>query len=258
MSLCLCVLCGLYVTGTAGAAQRAVRRDVLVAAAASLSAVLGRPFAAALHDATGIDVRFTFASSNVLARQIVEGARVDVLISADLAQMDVVEQAGRLIPDTRVDVLGNRLVVIVSPRRDAVVAGPGDLASAAVRRVALGDPAAVPVGVYARAWLETAGLWTAVAPKVVPLPTSPAVVAAVRERRVDAGIVYATDAMSPSAQSGVRPVYEVPPADAPGIVYPAAVIRGSREADARRVVQFMQSDRDRRIFDGAGFLVPAR
>ena len=92
-------------------AQRPVRKELLVAAAASLSG-LGPQLAKALHDATGIDVRFTFAGSNTLARQIVEGARIDVFISADSAQMDVVERAGKLVPGSRVDVVSNQLVVI--------------------------------------------------------------------------------------------------------------------------------------------------
>jgi molybdate transport system substrate-binding protein len=89
----------------APAEQLLVRRELLIAATASLSQ-LAPALAQAVHERHGLDVRFTFAGSNTLARQIVEGARVDVFISADQAQMDVVERAGLVVPGTRVDVLG--------------------------------------------------------------------------------------------------------------------------------------------------------
>src|SRR5687768_2050159 len=102
---------------------RPLRRDLLVAAAASLSDVATK-LAQPLHDATGIDVRFNFGGSNTLARQIVEGARADVFFSADTAQMDVVERADRLVERTRVNVLSNQLVVITTRQGKPVVAQP--------------------------------------------------------------------------------------------------------------------------------------
>src|SRR5687768_3376930 len=95
----------------ADAAQRPVRRDLLIATAASLSLVSSQ-LARAFHEAHGIDIRFNFAGSNTLARQIIEGARVDAFISADETQMDAVENAGRLVVGTRFNLLGNRLMVI--------------------------------------------------------------------------------------------------------------------------------------------------
>jgi molybdate transport system substrate-binding protein len=230
------------------AAQRPVRRDLLVAAAASLSA-LAPQLTQAFHDAHGIDVRFNFASSNTLARQIVEGARVNAFISADAAQMDLVEQAGRLAAGSRVDLLGNQLkIVVTSAGRRTLPPDfrPADLVGPGIDRVALGDPAAVPVGVYAREWLQNQGLWSDVAPKVVPLPSSPAVLAAVREGRAEVGIVYVTD----DRQSGG---YVVPRAETPRIVYPAAVVIGARQTEAQLFVSFLQKAPARRIFAKAGF-----
>jgi molybdate transport system substrate-binding protein len=232
-----------------GAEQRPVRRDLLVAAAASLSG-LAPQLTQAFHDAHGIDVRFNFASSNTLARQIIEGARVNVFISADAAQMDLVEQAGRLVDGSRVDLLGNQLKIITTTagrRRVAAVSRPQDLLGPNVRRIALGDPAAVPVGVYARQWLQDLGLWNDVAAKVVPLPSSPAVLAAVREGRAEVGIVYVTD----DRHSGGA--YLVPMAETPRIVYPAAVIVGARQTEAQLFVRFLQTAPARRVFRDAGF-----
>jgi molybdate transport system substrate-binding protein len=228
--------------------QRRVHRDLLIAAAASLS-TLAPSLAHAFHDQTGIDVRFNFAGSNTLARQIIEGARADAFVSADEAQMDAVEQAGRVVPGTRVDVIGNQLVIIAPAHADAEIAQPDDLLKPGVRRIAMGDPSAVPAGVYGRRWLENLRLWTGVAPKIVPLPSSPAALAAVREGRANAGIVYATDARS----GGVRVVHVVSPDDAPRIVYPAAVITRGRELEGRRFVSFLQSPTAAKIFEAAGF-----
>jgi molybdate transport system substrate-binding protein len=232
------------------------RETLFVAAAASLSGVAPR-LAEAYRQDSGSVVRFNFAGSNTLARQIVEGARVDVFLSADEAQMDVVERAGRVVPGTRRPFAGNRLVVVVSARVEDAVQSPRDLAGARFARVAMGDPAAVPAGVYARRWLEAAGVWNQVAPKVVPLPSSPSVLAAVNEGRAEVGIVYASDVAAHAAPApGVRVALEVPRGDAPRIVYPAAAISGGRVEAARRFLAFLQTPAARQLFEHAGFLPP--
>lgn len=234
---------------TSGAAQRPVRRDLLVAAAASLSG-LAPELTHAFHDATGIDLRFNFGGSNTLARQIVEGARIDAFVSADAAQMDVVERSGRLVEGTRVSVVSNRLVVIVGTLPVPQAFRVDDLASPRTQRVAMGDPAAVPAGVYGRRWLEVIRLWSMVEPKVVPLPSSPAVVAAVRAGRAEFGVVYASDAWN---RRDVSVAYVVPLEDAPEISYPAAVITGGRIPLARQFIDFLRSAPAQRIFESAGF-----
>jgi molybdate transport system substrate-binding protein len=98
--------------------------------------------------------------------------------------------------------------------------------------------------------LEKIGLWASVQPKVVPMSSVRAALAAVREGRADAAIVYATDART---TSDVRVVYTVPAAEAPSIAYPAALVRGPREAEAGRFLTYLQSPEARRIFEAAGF-----
>jgi molybdate transport system substrate-binding protein len=244
-------VCALAATTPAGGSQAASPGQLLVAAAASLSG-LADHLTVAFRQETGQGLRFTFAGSNTLARQILEGAPVDVFISADVAQMDAVERAGRLVAGSRVDLLGNQLVVVVPPGASALVVRPDDLAGPAVRRIAMGDPGAVPVGVYGRQWLEDVRLWDRIQPKVVPLPSSPAAMAAVREGRAQAGIVFATDAIG----QPVRVAYVVAVQDAPPIVYPAAVIRGGRESEARAFLEFLQRPAARGIFEAAGFRAP--
>jgi molybdate transport system substrate-binding protein len=248
----LVALVAVVATFAAGE-QKPVRRDMLVAAAASLGGIAPQ-LTQAFHDASGIDVRFNFAGSNTLARQIVEGARVDVFISADEAQMDVVERAGRVVAGSRADVVGNQLVILLNTPLSA--AAPAfrvdDLASPHLRRVAMGDPAAVPAGVYGRQWLEAIRLWGAVQPKVVPLTSSPAVVAAVMEGRADAGIVYLSDVWNRDRGS-LRIAHRVSANDAPRIVYPAAAIAGGRVPLAREFINFLRSTRAQEIFASAGF-----
>jgi molybdate transport system substrate-binding protein len=114
----------------------------------------------------------------------------------------------------------------------------------------MGDPAAVPAGVYGRQWLEAVRLWHSVEPKVVPLPSSPAVVAAVRAGRADAGVVFVSDALG---RRDISVAYLVPPHDAPEIAYPAAAITGGRIPMARQFIDFLRSAPAQRIFESAGF-----
>jgi molybdate transport system substrate-binding protein len=118
----------------------------------------------------------------------------------------------------------------------------------------MGDPAAVPAGVYGRRWLESIRLWSAVEPKVVPLASSPAVVAAVAAGRADAGVVYASDVFNRGTT--VRITHRVSQADAPPILYPAAVITGGRAPLAHEFIAFLRSARAQEIFAAAGFQPP--
>lgn len=227
---------------------------ITVSAASSLTGVLTE-LAKRFEAATGERVRINAAASNTLARQIVEGAPVDLFISADEAQMAVAEKSGRIVTGTRVDLLSNQLVIVVPADTRDAIDNPAGLASARVRRVAMGQPEGVPAGVYGRQWLEKLGLWATVRPKTVPMPTVRAALAAVREGRVDAGIVYASDALT---TRNVRIVYRVPVNEGPRIVYPAAVVAGANDATARRFLAFLQSPESRRVFEAAGFGLPTR
>ena len=205
--------------------------------------------------ATGQEVRLNVAGSNVAARQIAEGARVDVFVSADAAQMDVAERAGRLVKGSRVELLTNQLVVVGAPGSTLRVTGPASLGAADVRRVALGNPDSVPAGVYARQWLERAGAWAAVSGKVVPTVTVRAALAAVRSGRADLAVVYLTDART---EPTVPVLYTVPLADAPPVVYPAAVVEGPHQAAAQRFLDYLRGAEAGAVFTAAGFGLAGR
>jgi molybdate transport system substrate-binding protein len=231
-------------------AQGGSPAPLTVSAAISLTEVM-EDVAKAYRAAGGGPVLFNFGGSNMLARQIVNGAPVDVFISADSAQMQVVERAGRISPGTVVPLLSNQLAVIVRKGRAAPVSSVAALAGSGVRRVAIGDPAAVPAGVYAKQYLERAGLWQALEPKLLPSGSVRAALAAVESGAADAAIVYATDART---SHDVRIVAVVAGPDAPLIVYPAAVVAASRRGDAALgFLKFLQTPAANAIFKQYGF-----
>ena len=196
-------------------------------------------------------LRFNFAASNVLARQIVEGAPVDVFISADEAQMNVVAAAGLVQEGSRFDLLGNQLAVVVPSDRPRTFSAIGQLAEPAFRRIAIGDPAAVPAGVYAKQYLEKEGLWTTVQARIVPTASVRAALASVESGAADAAIVYRTDARI-ALRATVA--FVVPLDRGPRIVYPAAIVRGSKNADAAaRFLDFLRGAAAGRTFARFGF-----
>ena len=221
-----------------------VEELLTVSAAVSLTDSL-EAVAKAYSAAGGGPVRFNFAGSNVLARQLVNGAPVDVFISADEAQMDLAVGAGVIDAGTRVDLLGNRLAVITRPDYRPI----GDIRGLLrpdIRRVALGDPSAVPAGVYARQYLQALDVWNAIERKVVPVANVRAALTAVENGSADAAIVYETDAaLSRTATTAL--VVSGP--GAPRIVYPAAIVAGSRHREAsRRFLSFLRGPEAGAIF----------
>lgn len=225
---------------------------LVVSVAASMHEALTE-IAGLYRAATGVTVALNTGSSNTLARQIVEGARAAVFLSADDLQMDVVEKAGRIASGTRTPLLTNELAVVVpgdAPASFTVAA----LLEGRLARLAMGETSSVPAGVYGRRWLEHEGAWARLRPKVIPFPTVRAVLSAVEAGRVDAGIVYRTDARESSA----RLVATLAAKDHAylNIVQPAAVIVGPAEAEGRRFLQYLQGPAARAVFTRRGFGTP--
>jgi molybdate transport system substrate-binding protein len=226
---------------------------VVVSVAASVYDALDE-IAGLYRAATGVRVALNAGGSNALARQIVEGARAGLFISADNRQMDAVEKAGRIVFATRTRLLTNELAVIV-PSDAPAERTIARVLDGSVARLAMGEPAAVPAGVYGRAWLERQGAWARLEAKVIPFPTVTAVLSAVANGRVDAGIVYRTDAV---ASKSVRVIARVSPKEHPylDISYPAAVISGPGEAEARKFLEFLKGVQARAVFERRGFGIP--
>jgi molybdate transport system substrate-binding protein len=225
---------------------------VLVFAAASLTNAL-REIGIEWKRSAGLDVAFNFGASSLLARQIREGAPADLFLSADEAQTNGLERAGLLEPGTRQSILSNTLVIVVPEDSPLRVRSARDLATSHVQRIALGEPGSVPVGVYSKKFLESIGIWTLVAQKVVPTENARATLAAVESGNVDAGIVFRTDAL---VSRKVKVAFEVPSAGGPVISYPFALVKGApQEAAARRFLEHLQSAAARAVFARHGFFL---
>lgn len=230
-----------------------VPRPVTVFAAASLTDALeqlGDDFTRS----TGVRVRFSFAASSVLARQIEAGAGADVFFSADQAWMDYLQQRGRINAATRRDLLGNRLVLIApadSTLQLKIAPGFALLTALGGRRLATGDPDSVPVGRYARSALTSLGVWQDVEDRLVRAEDVRHALMFVARGEVPLGIVYASDAR---ADQDVR-VIDVFPADSHlPITYPVALTRGAG-AEASRFLDFVQGPAGRAAFRDQGFEV---
>jgi molybdate transport system substrate-binding protein len=241
--LAVCVLC-LICAGSVSA-----RGEVTLSAAASLTDVL-QQLARLYERRTGERLVLNFGASNTLARQINAGARVDVFISADASQMDAV--AAHIVPGSRKDVLSNQLAIAVPDDRPRSMASARELTDASIRRVAIGDPAAVPAGVYAKAYLEQIGIWHTVSPKLVPAGSVRLALAAVENGAADAAIVYRTDI---ATARRAREAFVVPIDQGPAIRYPAAALKaGSNPEGARRLLDFLDSLEAVVLFKRAGFV----
>ena len=223
---------------------------ITVSAAVSLTDALTAIAQEYGRDGRG-SARFNFGASNTLARQIVNGAPVDAFVSSDEAQMDVVAAAGLLKDGTRIDLVSNQLAIVVPSDRARTFRSVREIADPALKRIAIGDPAAVPAGVYARQYLEKEGLWDQIAPRVVPAGSVRAALAAVEAGAADAAVVYRTDARV-ALRSTVA--WVVPADRGPRIRYPAAIVRTSAHPDAaRRFLDYLRGEAAARHFARFGF-----
>ncbi|SFB05680.1 molybdate transport system substrate-binding protein [Poseidonocella pacifica] len=220
---------------------------ITVFAAASLKTALddaARDFEAA----TDHTLALNYAGSSVLARQIAFGAPADVFISANPDWMDLLESEGRIVPQSRRDLLRNRLVIVGA--KGTLADTPETLLSAGRIAMALVD--SVPAGVYGKAALLSLGLWEGVAPRVVQSDNVRTALALVARGEVHHGIVYATDAQ---AEPGIAVLYDFPQDSHPEIIYPAALIAGHGPA-AVEFLEFLDGAEARETFTDYGFLLP--
>jgi molybdate transport system substrate-binding protein len=205
-------------------------------------------------------VRISYAASSALARQLEQGAPADLYLSADIDWMAWSAARHLVRAETRIDLLGNRLVLI-APARDArtmALRRGMDLAGAlGGGRLALADPAAVPAGKYGKAALAALGVWDSVKDRLARAENVRAALAFVARGEAPLGIVYASDA---AVEPGVRVVATFGAGLHPPIVYPAAVTAASTNPAAARFLAFLASEPARPIFERYGFtvLVPGR
>lgn len=222
-----------------------------VLAAASLTDVLPKVTAAWSRQPDALPVELVFDATSRLAAQIESGAPADVFFSADREWMDALDAKGFVLADTRHDLLGNTLVVVVPVDATAAPSDIGALRS--VGRLALAG-VNVPAGRYARAALESLGVLADITPRIVEGDNVRTALAWVAKGEADAAIVYATDA---KIEPAVRVAFALPVTSHPPIVYPiAALAKGPHVAAARRFVEFARSEPAQATFREAGFAPP--
>lgn len=230
-------------------------QSLTVFAAASLTDALTEIGSLWQADGHG-PVRFNFAASPVLARQIEQGALANIFASADLQWMDWAVGKGLIAEDTRRNLLGNQLVLVMPKDQvKSVVLGPGLDIPALLGtngRLATGDPASVPVGIYARQALTTFGLWSRLEPRLARTENVRAALLLVEHGEVPAGIVYATDATIARgvAIAGVFPATSHDP-----IAYPFAVTKTGDTAEARAFLRYLAGPEATAVFRARGFRV---
>jgi len=242
----------LAIVTAAASCDRAEPRVVHVYAAASLREaceVFERNWTAEHAD---VRLSFNFGASNVLATQALAGRRADLFLSADVEQTAALLAAGQVVREAPRPWLSNQLVVVVpSSRPDLAFETPRDLAGEPVRRLSIGNPESVPAGRYAKRWLESEGLWGALAARVAPAVDVRAALGAVESGACEAGVVYSTDA---SITSRVRIALRVPLEQGPQIEYALVELQGPAErADADAVFDTLLASGE--LFARLGFLV---
>jgi molybdate transport system substrate-binding protein len=226
-----------------------------VLAAASLTDAL-EAIGTAYREEAGEDIRFSFASSSTLARQIEAGAPADIFISANEEWMDYLDERSLVRADTRAEPIGNVLVLVApadSPMTDVAVDSSLDLAAllGPDGRIAVGDPAHVPAGAYAEDALRSLGLWEAAESRLAPALDVRGALALVEQGEAPLGIVYATDA---AVSDGVKVVGVFPEASHAPITYPFALLASSQSEEAERFFAYATGAPGLAVFERYGFI----
>jgi molybdate transport system substrate-binding protein len=243
---------GLLVFGVAAIAAEAARPTVIVFGAASLTNAL-QELGDSYTKETSVPVKFSFAASSVLARQIESGSPADIFFAADLEWMDYLQSRNLINKSSRHDVLGNKLALIapadskielkIAPHFALVAALGGG-------RLATGDPDSVPVGRYARGALTTLGVWNDVQDHLVRAENVRSALMFVARKEAPLGIVYETDAL---IDNKVRIVDVFPENSHSPITYPIALTT-SAKPEAAKFVDYLLSAAGDAVFRKYGFV----
>jgi molybdate transport system substrate-binding protein len=229
--------------------------DVVVFAAASLKNALDEVAREWGAKSAGKKVAISYAASSALAKQIENGAPADIFASADLDWMDYLAKKGMIQPDTRVNLLGNRLVLVAPKDSTAKVEMRSKLDFAAALgdgRLAMANVDSVPAGKYGKAALQRLGAWDGVKDKLAQAENVRAALQLVARGEAPLGIVYQTDVAS---DPKVKVLATFPKDSHPPIIYPIAILKSSSNPAARSFFEFMRSGDAKGAFDKQGFTV---
>ncbi|WP_373245334.1 molybdate ABC transporter substrate-binding protein [Lacrimispora indolis] len=228
-------------------------QSILVAAAASLKNAYEDELIPMFEEQyPGVTVEGTYDSSGKLQTQIEEGLEADVFMSAATKQMKALDEEGMIASDTIVNLLENKIVLIVPTGSDSKMDSFEKIGDAA--SIALGDPESVPAGQYAKEALTNLNVWDSIQDKVSFGTNVTEVLNQVAAASADAGIVYATDAASKADQ--VTVVAEAPEGSLEKkVIYPVAVVKATAHEDAAKAfVDFLQTPEAIAVFESYGFV----
>ena len=200
-----------------------------------------------------VKVVLNFASSGALQQAINQGAPTDLFISAAQDKMDILDKNGLLEPGTRIDLLENKIVLIVPKDSKLQLSKFEDVLSPEVKKIGLGEPKSVPAGQYAAEVFKSLGILDEVNAKAVFGSSVRQVLSWVDIKEVDAGVVYATDAVV-AKESKI--VCTAPEGTHKPVVYPMAIIKGKGNlAAAKTFVTYLTSEDTKKVFEKYGFTV---
>lgn len=253
MTARLFVIAG-FIIALVGAPQPLIAQEqITVFAAASLKNALDEANAA-FTKAAGTKIVASYEASSALAKQIEQGAPADVFISADLRWMDYVAEHKLIKPDTRINLLGNKLVLIApaGSKLGHIAIDQGiDIAKlAGDGRIAVADVKAVPAGLYAKAALEKLGAWATAEPNLAQAANVRATLAFVARGETPIGIVYETDA---KVEQKVKIIGTFPDGSYPPVTYPVAATTDTQKTNVAQYLGFLRSSAAKAIFEKYGF-----
>ena len=251
-ALCDPLVCVLLLLSSATASGQQAK--LMIFAAASLKDALDEVDTAYQHD-KGQATTVSYAASSALAKQIEAAAPADIFISADLDWMDYLAKRNLIKPETRTDLLGNRLVLIAPANSTVKLSVVPNFALAQALgngRLAIADLSSVPAGKYGKAALETLGVWAPVADKLAPAENVRATLLLVSRGEAPLGIVYETDAV---ADKGVKIIGTFPESSHPPIIYPIAAVASSTNPGGANYIAYLKSPAAGALFEKQGFTV---
>jgi molybdate transport system substrate-binding protein len=224
-------------------------KEILVAAAASLKNPMEELQKLYKEKYPNVEITFTFGSSGSLEQQIEQGAPVDVFVSAASKQMDALVDKKLILEQTRTDILENKIVLIVPKDSKLGITSFEDITKA--NKIALGDPDSVPAGEYAKEVLTHLQLFEKIEDRTTYAKDVTEVLTWVSMENADAGIVYTTDAIS---SKDVLVVAEAPEGSYSKVIYPAAVVKETKEETAaREFLSFLSLKEAQKVFEKYGF-----
>jgi molybdate transport system substrate-binding protein len=228
--------------------------DVVVFAAASLKNALDA-INAQWQKETGKKATISYGASSALAKQIEHAAPAQMFVSADLDWMDYVAGKNLIRPETRSNLLGNRIVLIAhKDKAQPIAIKPGfDLAGLlGDGRLSMANVASVPAGKYGKAALEKLGVWAGVSGKIAQAENVRAALLLVSRGEAPLGIVYQTDA---AAEPNVKIIGTFPEDTHPPIIYPIALTANASNPDAAAMLDYIKSAKAKPLFEAQGFTV---